>query len=122
MPIRTHRHDFGSYAELEIRYDADDTAAASYAIEVEQGLSTWLEAGISPPVEYDDRGIERSGSRRTAADCIVGALVSARRLVADGYATAREHRLVANLAAAYPSCAASAEQLFASLAGAPDAH
>lgn len=116
MPVRTCGHDFGSYAELVVRFDDDDVAAVAYAQRVEDGLGSWMDAGFTAPVAYDDRGQERAGSRRLANDCVVAALVGARRLDAGGYATERETRAIANLTAAFPNCAAVAEDLLAAFA------
>jgi hypothetical protein len=116
MPVMTCGHDFGSYAELEVRFDPTDPLAAAYAVSVEDGLASWMEGGFTAPVEYDERGQERVGSRRLANDCVVAALVGARRLAAGGYATERETRAIANLTVAFPNCAAVAEDLLAALA------
>ncbi len=75
-----------------------------------------MDAGFTAPVEYDDRSQERPGSRRLANDCVVAALVGARRLDAGGYATERETRTIANLTAAFPNCAAIADDRLAALA------
>ena len=116
LPVMTYGHDFGSYVELEVRFDPDDPIAADYAERLDNGLATWLDAGFTAPVEYDARSQPRPGSRRTANDCVVAALANARRLVAGGYATERETRAIANLTTAYPACAAAADALLASLA------
>ena len=115
LAIRAHRHDFGSYTELEARFD-DDATARDFAAAIEDGLGRWLDAGFTAPVVYDDGGRERPDTRRMAVDCVVGALVCARRLVAGGYATERETRTIAHLTAAYPTCAVMADELLATIA------
>ena len=117
MPVTTHAHDFGSYADLTVSFDADDVDARRYAAAIETGLSTWLDANFSAPVIYDAGSQPRPGSVRQEQDCIIGALVTCRRLIADGYATDREHRIVANLTAAFPGCATLADALLHETAG-----
>ncbi len=116
MPVRVNPHDFGSYAELVVRFDDDDAVASAYAAAVEDGLGSWMDAGFTAPIQYDDRSQLRPGSRRLANDCVVAALVGARRLDAGGYATERETRTIANLTAAFPNCAAIADDRLAALA------
>ena len=116
MPVMTYGHDFGSYVELEVRFDPADPLATAYADSVENGLASWMEAGFTAPVEYDGDSQIRPGSQRLANDCVVAALVGARRLDAGGYATERETRAIANLTAAFPNCAGVAEDVLAALA------
>ena len=116
LAIRANRHDFGSYTELEARFDGNDAVACDFAAAIEDGLSHWIDAGFTAPVDYDDGGRERPDTRRMAVDCVVGALVGARRLVAGGFATERETRTIAHLTAAYPTCAVMADELLATIA------
>jgi hypothetical protein len=104
--IKTHNHDFGSYAQVEIVFDRDDADSVAYFERVEDGLSTWLEANFTAPVDYDERAQERVGSRRDAGDVIAAALMTSQQLINSGHATDREHDAVRHLSAAYPACAA----------------
>lgn len=117
VSIKIQPHDFGGYAELQITFDPDYPEQQAYAAAVEDGLSKWLDVNFTAPVIYDDIGVVREGSIRPASECVIGALVTSKRLVADGYATAREHRIVANLSAQYPEWAALADQRIATIAG-----
>ena len=105
LAIKTHSHDFGSYAEVEIRFDRDVAEHVAYFELVEGGLGSWLEANFTAPVLYDRRGQPQQGTIRPAIDCVVGALMTSLRLVSDGFATDREQLAVANLSRAYPACA-----------------
>lgn len=105
LAIRAHRHDFGSYTELEERFDDEDAAARDFAASIEDGLGRWIDAGFTAPVVYDDGGRERPDTRRMAIDCVAG-----------GFATERETRTIAHLTAAYPTCAVMADELLASIA------
>jgi hypothetical protein len=106
LAIKSHNHDFGSYAQVEIVFDRDDADSVAWFERVEDGLSTWLEANFTAPVEYDDRAQERVGSRRDAGDVITAALMTSQQLINSGHATDREHDAVRHLSAAYPACAA----------------
>lgn len=108
LAIKSHNHDFGSYAQVEIVFDRDDADSVAWFERVEDGLSTWLEANFTAPVEYDERSQERVGSRRDAGDVITAALMTSQQLVNSGHATDREHDAVRHLSAAYPACAAEA--------------
>jgi hypothetical protein len=108
LAIKSHNHDFGSYAQVKIVFDRDDADSVAWFERVEGGLSTWLEANFTAPVEYDDRAQERVGSRRDASDVITAALMTSQQLVNSGHATNREHNAVRHLSAAYPACAAEA--------------
>lgn len=105
LAIKTSSHDFGSYAEVEIRFDSNDAEHIAYFERIEAGLGTWLEANFTAPVLYDRRGQPQPGSIRPAVDCVVGALMTSLRLAADGYATEREQSAIANLSTAFPACA-----------------
>jgi len=117
LAIKSHNHDFGSYAQVEIVFDRDDADSVAYFERVEDGLSTWLEANFTAPIDYDNRGQERIGSRRDAADVITAALMTSRQLVNSGHATDREHAAIRNLSAAYPACAADAASRLVAIAG-----
>ena len=117
MPVRTYPHDFGSYAALEVRFQPSDEAATRYAAALETGLTHWVSANFAAPVTYDDRSQPQAGTVRDANACIICALVTCRRLIADGYATDRERSIVTNLTAAFPSCARLAGALLEDVAG-----
>jgi hypothetical protein len=108
LAIKTHSHDFGSYAQVEIVFDRDDAESVAYFEQIEDGLSTWLEANFTAPVDYDSRAQERAGSRRDAGEVITAALMTSQQLVNSGHATEREHDAIRHLGAAYPACAAEA--------------
>ena len=114
LVVTTSDHDFGRYAELVVSFAVDDPAGAAYADEVEGGLDRWMAAGFIGPVDYDDD----DGSpvtRRSAEASIVAAIVLARRLIANGYGTEREHSADTHLSAAYPTCAQLAADKIAAL-------
>ena len=106
MAITTHPHDFGRYAELEIRFDSDDPVAVAYFELIEDGLGKWLEVNFTAPVEYDDQAKAIKGSQRKAVEVIAGGLATSRQLVLAGIATDREHSAIKHLEAAYPDIAA----------------
>lgn len=113
--IKVRPHDLGGYAELEISYDPDYPDQATYAVAVEEGLSKWMDVNFTAPVIYDDIGVVREGSLRRADECVIGALVTSKRLIADGYATTREHKIVTNLTGAFPEWAAIADGRIATI-------
>lgn len=49
-------HDFGTYYELYVVYDAEIPVAVDYALKVEQGIARWEDAGFSSLHSYDRRG------------------------------------------------------------------
>ena len=55
LESKAERHDFGSYREVVCYYDTDNRDAALYAFKVESGLRTWEEAGMTAPVQYDNK-------------------------------------------------------------------
>ena len=115
LVVTTTDHDFGRYAALIVRFSADNPAAAAYAGAVENGLTRWMSGGFIAPVDYDNDG--SPVTRRTADASVAAAIVLARRLIADGYGTEREHQIDAHLSAAYPGCAQLAADTIAALAG-----
>lgn len=117
LPVRTYPHDFGGYAAIEVRVSPTDPSAARYAAALETGLTHWIAANFTAPIDYDDRSQPKAGSVRDANACIIGALVTCRRLIADGYATDRERTIITNLTAAFPSCARLAGALLDEIAG-----
>ena len=115
LNIKVQPHDYGGYNELEISYDADYPEQAAYAAAVQEGLSKWGDVHFTAPVIYDDIGVVRQGSIRRADDCVIGAIITTKRLIADGYATTREHKIVGNLTAAFPEWAAAADRRIATV-------
>jgi hypothetical protein len=80
LRARANAHDFGTYRELvaEISDDkADDTAAADYLAQVEDGLFSWLCAGFAPPIRYEPGGIADVGGR-TFDQILAGAMMMTR--------------------------------------------
>jgi hypothetical protein len=55
LRTKANRHDFGTYYEVVCDYIPGDQISQHYANEVENGLQTWDEVGMWPPVHYDDR-------------------------------------------------------------------
>ena len=107
----TNRHDFGDYATLAlvISDDAHLGSARAYATRVEDGLGSWLEAGMAPPITYDDaRAIFTRDSIR---DVILGALSTTRPDERDGFPIPALATLHANLVAGFPEEAARFRQL-----------
>lgn len=51
--VKGNPHDFGTYYEVECRYDSQDPAAIDYACKVESGLARWDDVRMWPPVQYD---------------------------------------------------------------------
>ena len=52
LTAQPNHHDFGTYTTLAfvIGDDADLGPARAYAEAVEEGIGSWLEAGMAPPV------------------------------------------------------------------------
>lgn len=82
LKAQANRHDFGTYRTLILQIE-DDAApeAQAYAEAVEDGLSSWLEACISPPVIYD--GSRATIERPCPDDLAIGALKPQLRSPAD---------------------------------------
>ena len=116
LAIKSHNHDFGSYAQVEIVFDREDAESVAWFERVEDGLSTWLEANFTAPVDYDERAQERVGSRRDAGDVITAALMTSQQLINSGHATDRERDAARYLSAAYPACAAEAARRLLAIA------
>ena len=53
--LNSNPHEFGTYREAAIRYNANDKAGREYAWRVESGLLTWEQAGMWAPVKYDNK-------------------------------------------------------------------
>lgn len=106
----TNRHDFGPYRTLGLKVwtVAQDRAdVIAYVDHVENGLGSWIEAGFTAPVRYDD-AVPIGDEHRTIADIVVGALMTARPNPDGSYAISDFAMLNANLSVAYPDCAIAA--------------
>lgn len=106
-----NRHDFGAYITLAlvIADDAHLALARDYAHRVEDGPASWLEAGMAPPITYDDA--EAIFEKDDVAGVVLGALMTTRpddrgRFPIPAFAT-----LHGNLTAAFPEIAARFRQL-----------
>ncbi|WP_066119395.1 hypothetical protein [Blastomonas sp. CCH9-A1] len=115
LTAQPNHHDFGTYTTLAlvIGDDADLGPARAYAEAVEDGIGSWLEAGMAPPVTYDDA--EAVCHKASIADVVLGALQTTRPDARGNFplpAFAIIHR---NLSAAYPDEAVR----FAALMGEP---
>lgn len=72
-----NRHDFGTYRTLVLHVENElDEAVRTYADQVEEGLGSWLEVGIAPPVSY--KGAIASIPRRDRAELVIGAMLATR--------------------------------------------
>jgi hypothetical protein len=100
-------HDFGTYRTLVLHIDdeADETVAA-YAEAVEEGLSSWISACFSPPVEYD--GCIATIPRREHSEVLIGALLVSRPRPDGTFAIPDFERVHTNLTAAFPEAAEAA--------------
>jgi hypothetical protein len=57
LTVKSQPHEFGSYYEVAVVFDPDDSAAAEYASKVDESAPTrWSDAGMEPP--------QRSGMNR----------------------------------------------------------
>ena len=96
-------HDFGVYLTLGLKITAPSGSSEevdAYATAVEDGLSSWLEAGFAPPVEYDDAVAYRV---RSDIDGIIMGALSTTRPAADGRFPIPDFAVLhANLARAFP--------------------
>lgn len=110
----TNAHDFGVYYTLGLKVDAGaarhDTAVASYAEAVENGLGSWIEAGFAAPVRYDD-GEAPKAERSSIDDIVMGALLATRPGPNGHFPVADFAILHRNLAAAYPRSVEAAQRL-----------
>ena len=106
-----NRHDFGDYATLAlvIADDAELAAARDYADRVEDGLGSWLEAGMAPPITYDDG--EATFEKASVPDIVLGALMTTRPDDRGRFPIPAFAKLHANLTAAFPEIAARFRQL-----------
>ena len=105
-----NHHDFGMYRTLvlEIAADAPIAEARCYANKVEDGLSSWTEACISPPITYD--GEIATIARASREELVLGALMTTRPRPDGAFPLTAFETIHSNLAAAFPAEAASFAQ------------
>lgn len=109
LAVHNNHHDFGTYRTLVLRIEnEDDEAVSAYADAVEEGLGSWLEAGITPPVTYIDTvaKIERSDHE----ELVIGALLTTRPNADGTFPIADFKILHDHLAAAFPQQAEAARR------------
>ncbi|MEP9404560.1 hypothetical protein [Sphingomonas sp. VNH70] len=117
--IRDNHHDFGIYRTLILRIDpamAEDATVVTYGELVENGLGSWIEAGLTAPVEYDARS--QAVSVRDLRDVIVSALLVTRPGTDGSFPVADFATLHGNLTQAWPEEAATARVRLAEGGGA----
>ena len=110
-------HDFGRYLTLGLkvwRFAQDRAEVAAYVETAENGLSTWIEAGFTAPIRYAPGGdvLER---RAGLEEIVIGALMTTRPTSGGQFPIPDFAHLHANIAAAYPACAAQARARLAAL-------
>lgn len=105
----TNRHDFGTYYTLGLKVweVARNETVDAYVAEVEDGLGSWIEAGFTAPVRYDD-GHSATAPRRLD-EVILGAMMTTRPAADGSFPVADFELLNGNLTAAYPQIAAEAK-------------
>lgn len=103
---RLNAHDFGSYRTLELAIgdQAAMRAARAYAERMEQGVATWLAAGMAAPVTYE--GAVATLHKRSVADVVFGALLTTRPAIGGRFPLPAFATIHANLSAAFPAVAA----------------
>ncbi|WP_230771769.1 hypothetical protein [Sphingomonas sp. Leaf4] len=107
--IQDNHHDFGTYRTLVLSIDpvmADDQTVVAYVEQVEGGLASWIEVGLTAPVEYDARS--QAVTVRDLRDVIVSALLVTRPTTDGSFPVADFSTLHGNLTAAWPDEAAAA--------------
>ena len=108
----TNRHDFGTYHTLGLKVLDDhraDPAVVQYVEDTEDGLDSWLEAGLAPPIEYEDGHARRV--RSDVAAIVRGALSTTRPAPDGTFAIPDFAILHGNLCRAFPEVAEDFLQL-----------
>jgi hypothetical protein len=107
LKAQRNPHDFGTYRTLVLQVDDDGAPGVqAYAEAVEDGLGSWLEACIAPPVVYDGK---RAAIERPQIDDIAIGILIATRADKDGrFAIPAFEAINANLSAAFPHLAEAA--------------
>jgi len=107
----TNRHDFGTYHTLGLKFDEAvryEPEVIDYFRAVEDGLGSWLEAGIAPPIQYDDGVAVRV---RSDVDTVIrGALATTRPNPDGSFAVPDFEILHGNLCRAFPEAAEALRQ------------
>lgn len=109
------RHDFGSYIELQARFDPTDEASRRYVETIETGLARWLDAGFLAPVRYNDRSQVCDQIYSSHFEAARRVIVALERRRTEGLCTPAEAARLANLRDAYPTDAIEADQLLRQL-------
>ena len=109
LAVLTNRHDFGTYYTLGLKVweVARNEAVDAYVAEVEGGLGSWIEAGFTAPVRYDDG--HSANAPRSLDEVILGAMMTTRPGPDGSLPVADFELLNGNLAAAFPQIAAEAK-------------
>ena len=112
---QANRHDFGTYLTLGlvIGDEADLGPARTYAEAVEDGIGSWIQAGMAPPVTYEDA--EATCHKADVAEIVIGALATTRPDGSGRFPLPEFARIHTNLSEALPAEAAR----FAALMGEP---
>ena len=108
--LRGHdnHHDFGTYRTLMLHVtDDSDGVVRAYATAIEEGLGSWIEAGFTPPVHYDD-GIAVI-PRTDPCELVIAALLTTRPDHQGRLPVADFETLHRNLTTAFPQQAAIAQ-------------
>ena len=107
----TNRHDFGTYHTLGLKVldgHCDDPAVTQYVEDVQDGLGSWLEAGIAPPIQYED-GVPRCV--RSDPAVVVRCALSTTRPNPDGTFSIPDFAILhGNLCRAFPAIAEAFQQ------------
>ena len=99
-----NRHDFGVYRTLVLHVENElDDAVRAYAHQVEEGLGSWIEAGIAPPVTYD--GAIATIPRGDMTELVIGALLTTRPSPDGTFALPEFAILHGHLSEAFPTAA-----------------
>lgn len=102
-----NRHDFGTDRTLVLRIENElEDAVRAYADQVEEGLGSRLEAGITPPVSY--KGSIATIARRDQVELVIGALQTTRPDANGSFPVAEFAVLQRHLSKAFPAEAATA--------------
>lgn len=85
---------------LEVDEEGDE-ACGQYAEAVEEGLGSWLDAAMAPPVEYD--GSIAAIPRPDLDEVIIGALLTARPGLDGRFSIPAFETVYTHLCAAFPA-------------------
>jgi hypothetical protein len=101
-----NRHDFGTYRTLGLRIEDRvnrDPAVIAYIEAAQDGLGSWLDAGVAPPIDYVDGVASRVRGNLDAV--IRGALATTRPRPDGTFPTSDFETLHTNLSRAFPEIA-----------------